>query len=189
MGLAALAVEKVFAIPRGLLRAGSAAGSPSRTEVAATMESSLWDPEPDAEGYLQRVTLSSQGVVTNDRFRASVRVPLPSLGLGIPTDASARTADIRLVMSRGGIPYAERRLVFARVQTEDETEAAYRLNLGKWPYPARETARHAGPVPAGAPVPDVRRGDVATAVVVVDPYDRTKDIEFLSGNFASGYWR
>ena len=186
MGLGALAVEKVFSIPLGLLRIGSAMGGPARTEITASMEPALWDPEPEAGGCLRRVTVRAHGVVTADRFRAIVKVPLPSPGLGIPTEASARTADIRLILSRGGLPYAERRLVFVRVQSEDQAEAEYRLDLRRAPGP--HPARTAD-APPGAGLPDLHRGDAVTAVLVVDPNDRAKDIEFLSGSVRPGYWR
>jgi hypothetical protein len=137
-------------------------------------------PEPNANGEVDRRIDSQKGAVKDNRFTAEVYIPLPNV-LGI--DASnARSKDIRLILSRANTDYAECRLVFDDISTDPttgQTEVEYKLDLRvkKKPLKAR------GSCDGG--LPTIENNDVVTAVLVVNPADRTQDIDLLQGIFGA----
>ena len=82
----------------------SVADSTTTTDLRADLVPCCNNPEPNADGEAERKTQSKSGTLKSDAFKADVEFPVPSAGLGI-TDPT--TADIRLVLSRGGKDYAE----------------------------------------------------------------------------------
>jgi hypothetical protein len=127
-------------------------------------------PEPQATGEAQRRITSKE-----NRFQAEVEIPMPN-GLGI-TVGNAKTADVRLILSRGGTDYTECRLVFDDIQqdTTGQLDAEYKLDL--------RNKKSRGSCTAG--LPDIQTGDVATATLVINPADRTQDIDLLQGTFGA----
>jgi len=137
------------------------------------------DPEPKAEGRAER-RVRPDGM--RDRFRVNVEIPIPSEGLGIETPDEARSADVRLSLSRGGTPYAECFLQLDDPQ-EVEDQAEYQVDLRRLGSFLRQrkgacdTDLGTDGIQSG--IPDVQERDVATATVVSDD----SDIPFLEGTF------
>lgn len=167
-----------------------------KTEVRATLASCCGDPEPDSSGKAKRKAEARNEVVEKDEFEGKIKVPVPSTGLGIANEATAASADIRLVLSHGGTPYAECLFEFDELETEEEdgeiqTEAEYKVNVrlqlkkGTPILQARKGTCDTDLGTAGIQtgVPNVREDDTTTAILVVNPDDRTKDIPFLEGTF------
>jgi hypothetical protein len=162
-----------------------------RTEVRADLAPCCGNPEANAQGHAERKTVSKSGSIKKDRFSAEVEIPIPSAGLGI-TDPT--TADVRLILSRGGVAYAECFLVLddeaMDQEGDDDTPGAtaeFQVKVMSTPRGEREIRGQcdidlatAG-VQAG--VPDVQAGDVATARVV-DPSTSTP-VDFLEGTFVA----
>ena len=165
---------------------GSGSSSTTQTRVAAELTPACPDAEPGAEGKARRDIKTRNAVVWSDQFMGHVEVSIPN-GLGITDPA---TADIRLKLSKGPAacpptPYAECRLVLDEVEVEEEddgvqTKAEYvvRVRMERGILRMKGTCDSAG-------VPDVMAGDVATATLVVDPTDRTMDMDFLQGTFSA----
>jgi len=172
-------------------------GKKSQSTLKASLTPCCEDPvlEPEAEGRAKRTTQFKKGNVQKDTFTAEVTVPVPSTGLGIADQAAAEAADIRLVLSRGGTDYAECLLEIDQGENDEdegESEATYQVDVQlqvKKSGPVLKEEQGTCDVDLGTDgvqpgVPDVQAGDVATAVVVVDPTDRTKDLPFVDGTFA-----
>lgn len=129
------------------------------------------NPEPQATGEADRRIDSK-----DNRFQAEVYIPIPN-GLGI-TIGNARSADVRLILSRGVTEYGECRLVFdeiAQDKTTGQVEAEYKLDL--------RNKKSRGSCSPG--LPDVQAGDVGTVTLVTNPADRTLDIDLLQGIFGA----
>jgi hypothetical protein len=151
-------------------------GGNQKVELEAEFEPVASSPEPDVEGDSERKTKTKDGVLKEDRFKAEVEIPIPN-ALGID-ESNAQSADIRLILSRGGTNYAECQLVFDEVEDDDGLEAEYKLDL-RIKKNGKQKAR--GSCDVG--LPDVQDGDLGTAVLVADPSNRSLDIALLEGTY------
>ncbi|HLE42569.1 MAG TPA: hypothetical protein VJB36_00980 [Methylomirabilota bacterium] len=139
----------------------------------ARLESCCGDPEPEAEGKADRRTQFKRGVAWKDKFSAKVEIPVPSPGLGILTPLDAQLADVRLVLSRAGVVYAECMLVLdddegAEGEAEYHVDLEFRTRTGRAGLRARHGSCDVDLVTPGVQngVPDVQDGDVATVNVM-----------------------
>ncbi|MGH7769261.1 MAG: hypothetical protein ACREQP_17595 [Candidatus Binatia bacterium] len=157
---------------------GGNGGGNQKVKLEAELEPCCNTPEPDVEGDSERKTKTKNGVSKEERFKAEVEIPIPN-ALGID-ESNAESADIRLILSRGGTNYAECQLVFDEIEDDDDgdIEAEYKLDL-RIKKNGKEKAR--GSCDVG--LPDVQDGDLATAVLVVNPLDRSQDIALLEGTY------
>lgn len=149
--------------------------SSADTRLEADLEPCCNTPEPKAEGDAERRTQTKNNAIKDDRFKVEVELPIPNtLGIDVGT---ARTADIRLILTRGTTDYAECRLVFDEIQQDKTTgqiEAEYKLDL---------RANKTGKGSCDGGLPAVQAGDVSTATLVANPADRTLDVDLLQGTF------
>lgn len=152
-------------------------------------------PEPDAEGEAEREQETRNGVVKKNEFKGKVKIPIDlNSRLGIIDQAAAERADIRLILSRAGADFAECRLAFAEIETEDEEDqAVYKVDvrIKKGAVQAKKGVCDLNLATAAIDlgVPDVQADDVVTATLVTptetnkNPVDRTLDVDFLQGTF------
>ena len=195
---AAAAVAVLFLVAPGLpvtaLGVAHAAGDDvTQTLNVADPTPCCGNPEPNATSQAQANSLVKTGVGRADTLLAEVTIPIPSSGLGI-TDTS--TADIRLVLSRGGQDYAECFLALGNDNDNDENNdnesnndgsATFRVSIVKVVFMSLTAFKQlAGQCDLNLPtggiqpgVPTVQGGDLATASSVVNSV-RTK---FLQGTF------
>lgn len=179
-----LLVLPFLLIPRHLAHADD------QVRFRTALEPCCGEPEPNAEGKAERRIQTKKGEVWKDRFKGQVEIPIPSPGLGISSPEEAVAADMRLILSRAGTPYAECVLALAEDE-EDEGEAEYRVDVEwrvKKGVPILRQKKGTCNIDlategAQAGVPDVRAGDLVTAVRVQNPADRTQDLPFLEGVF------
>ena len=182
-------------------------GSSTTSEVRADLVPCCGNPEPNAEGEAKRKTQTKSGTVKSDVFSADIEIPVPSVGLGI-TDPT--TADIRLVLSRGGGGYAECFLAlednsddnFKSTRStnndnndnngnDDGAEAEFQVKIqlkSKNGTPVLTQSKgqcDVNLVDTGvqAGVPDVKADDVATASVVDSTTPTPTRTPFLQGTF------
>ena len=168
-----------------------------KTAVEAELTPCCGGPEPGAEGEAARTTLKKNGVTQIDRFKGEVTVPVdPSSALGITDETAAAAADIRLIFSRGGNPYAECFLVLAEIETEEEegalvTEAEYKVDVRQRLTNGTTVLQEVrgtcdtdlGTLGIQAGIPDVQAGDVATARLVLP--SPPGPLDFLQGTFVA----
>lgn len=166
---------------------GGSSGSKVKIEVRAELEP-IGTSEPDAEGQARhkKETRTKNEVITikKDEFKATVNVPVPSLGLGITDEASAENADIRLILSHDGADFAECLLEFDEVEDEDgEDQAEYKVDvrIKKGAVQAKKGVCDVDLVTTDiqSGVPDARANDVATARLVAGG----TSTDFLQGTF------
>ncbi len=176
----------VFTVPSmSLAKGGSGTVT---TQVRAELVPCCADPEPEpnAHGRADRKIQSKSGAVKSDLFRAKVEIPVPSGGPGI-TDPT--TADIRLVLSRASVDYAECFLVLdddsiqAKGDDDDADGAEFQVKIQlrvKNATPVVKSVKGQCDVDLVTPdvqagLPDVKAGDVATVTSDGTP--------FLQGTF------
>jgi hypothetical protein len=148
-----------------------------KVKLEAELEPCCNTPEAGAEGESERRSKTKDGVSKEERFKAEVEIPLPN-ALGID-QSNAQSADIRLILSRAGTNYAECLLVFDEIEDDNgEIEVEYKLDLR---VKKDGTQKSKGSCDVG--LPDVADGDLATAVLVVNPLDRSQDIFLLEGAY------
>jgi len=153
-------------------------GGNEKVELEAELEPCCNTPEPEAEGDSERKSKTKDGVSKEERFKAEVELPIPN-ALGID-QSNAQSADIRLILSRAGTNYAECLLVFDEIEDDDgEVEVEYKLDLR-----VKKNGKQKSKGSCDVGLPDVEPGDLATAVLVVNPLDRSQDIVLLEGTYA-----
>lgn len=178
--IAVLFVLVGLGLPFSKVQAKSS-NSTVNTRFEANLDPCCGDPEPKAKGDAEHRTQTQKGAIKDERFRAKVDVPIPNT-LGID-ESNAQNADIRLILSRGGVDYAECTLVLAAIVQEFEdtgvvTEAEYRVDVRLKKGSVQSAKGSCNPA-----LPEVQSDDTATATLVVNPADRTQDIDFLQGQF------
>jgi hypothetical protein len=147
-----------------------------KIELEAELEPPNGSPEPGVEGDSERKIKTKNGASKENRFKAEVEIPIPNALLIDESNAAA--ADIRLLLSRAGVGYAECQLVFDEIENDDgELEAEYKLDLKI----KKGKLKSKGSCDVG--LPDVAAGDLATAVLVANPLDRTQDVILLQGAY------
>ena len=163
---------------------GAAAPTTSPCDPAGT------PPAPDAEGRMRRIKEIRKGVIKVDKFKGTVKIPIPASALGIVDEASAENADIRLILSRNGTDFAECLLEFDEIDEDDdddELQAQFKVHvrIHKGTTQAKKGVcdidLETSDIQSG--VPDSQSGDVATATFVIDPNTRGADVDFLQGTF------
>lgn len=150
-------------------------------------------PESDAKGKMRHQKEIRKGVLKKDEFKGNVKMRAhPASALGIVDEASAENADIRLILSRNGSDFAECFLQFDEFDDDDddddeEIQAVFKIHV-RMKKGAVKVTKGVCDVDLGAAgiqsgVPDAQDGDLATATRVIDPTNRTFDIDFLEGTF------
>ncbi len=90
-------------------------------ELRAKLRAGAGDPEPELRGDARRRTQNANKD-TKDEFKGRIDFPFPGNSLGITTEEAAASADIRLILSRDGIDYAECFLELDEDELGDEAE-------------------------------------------------------------------
>src|SRR5258706_327390 len=172
-GLVAWNVGAVYAV----------VGAVTQTLNVAALEPCCGNPVPGATGTAQSNVLVKTGSAEADIFSASVTLPQQSLGA---QNNPSPSADIRLVLSRGGVNYAECFLVPVFHDSNGDSEnQTFVVNIVKVVLNSGTIFKQLagrGDVDLGTDgtqpgVPALQTGDVATAVNVVN----SVPTQFLSG--------
>ncbi len=189
------------------LWAAPASAKTVNTEFKTDLDPCCAAPAEDnggSAGYKKQVV---NGATTKqERFRAQAQVELPSAALGIATVADAEAADIRVILSRAAVDYAECSLLMFETdqQTETVNGEVVAITVAEFLVDVRNLLSKGSPVlrslvgscdiDLSTPgvqngVPVVQAGDVATVTLVdpseaaLDPASRTMDKDFLQGTF------
>lgn len=129
----------------GFAKSGSKGKSGnSSVEYEAELEPTVVAPaiapvEPDAEGEAEYKKQIHKGTPKTERFRAKVKIPVPSAVLGITDETTAQNADIQLLLSSAATPttyYAACALDLTEIETEFEdgvtkSYAVYKVDVRK----------------------------------------------------------
>ena len=199
MIIAAVAILALWAAP--------ASAKAVNTEFTTDLDPCCAAPADNNGGSADYKKQVANGTTTKqERFRAQARIELPSATLGLATVADAQAADVRVILSRASVDYAECTLVMVDTEQETEledgevvvkTEAEFLVdirNLLKKGSPllrplAGDCDIDLGTSGVQSGVPVVQAGDVATVTLVepseaaVDTASRTLDKDFLQGTF------
>jgi hypothetical protein len=160
----------VVSVTTALALAGVACAAPgknnknnSRARQEAELAPGATSPESAADGEARHEAKTHKGALQLHRLRARAEIPIPSVGLGILTQEDAEAAVILMVLSRGGVPYAECTLELTEIEGD---EAVYKVDV-------RLIPRHGGPLlreqkgschldpGLAVGIPDVLDGDTA----------------------------
>jgi hypothetical protein len=134
-------------------------GSKVKVEVRAELEPFDTSPEPDAEGKARHKNETKKGVLRKDEFKATVKVPVPSLALGITDEASAENAAVHLLVS--GSTSADCLMEFDEFDDDDdELQAEFKLDV-RWKKSTVQDKKGT----CGESIPGAQDGDVATVTV------------------------
>lgn len=162
----------------------------SSIEYEADLEPAIVAPataaiEPDAEGEVKFKQQIHKGTPKTDRFEAKVKIPFPSIALGITDQTTAANADIQLLLSSSTTPtayYAVCALDLTEIETELEdgvtkTYAVFKVDVRKEVRNGKTRNRQIHGscdlepaltgIQAGTPFPN--ENDIATAVLVTPP--------------------
>jgi len=127
-------------VTTALALAGAAYAAPGKknswARQAAELAPGATSPESAADGKARHEAKTHKGALQLHRLRARAEIPIPSAGLGILTEEDAKAAVILMVLSRGGVPYAECTLELTEIEDD---EAVYKVDV-------RLIPRHGGPV-------------------------------------------
>lgn len=189
--------------------AGSKSDRDRGRKVKIEVEAKMWPsgaaPDPYAKGEAKHEQETYNGVMKKDGFEGEVKIPIgPSSALGIVDQAAAMNADIRLLLSRSGTPFAECHLDFYKIERKrGRVMAEYKVDV-RMAYGALQTrmgvcdvdltnSNAAGDAIIDSGVPNAQVNDVSTALLV-DPTeeydnlgDRALDDDFLQGTFFIHY--
>jgi hypothetical protein len=137
-------------------------GSKTKIDVRAELEST-GSPDSDVDGRARHrmETRTRDGVTTTkkDEFKATVKIPVPSPGLGITDEASAEGAVVRLLVS--GSTTADCLMEFDEFDDDDdELQAEFKLDVRLKKGSVRDKKGT-----CGGGIPNAQAGDVATATV------------------------
>jgi len=161
LGITAVSVTTALALA-GVVCAAPGKNN-SRTRQEAELAPGAASPESAADGEARHEAKTHKGALQLHRLRARAEIPIPSAGLGILTEEDAEAAVILMVLSRGGVPYAECTLELTEIEGD---EAVYKVDV-------RLIPRHGGPVlreqkgschldpGLAVGIPDVLDGDTA----------------------------
>jgi hypothetical protein len=134
LGFTAVIVATALALVSAAFAAPGKKNSRARQE--AELAPGATSPESAADGEARHEAKTHKGALQLHRLRARVELPIPSVGLGILTGEDAKGAVILMVLSRGGVPYAECTLELTEIEDD---EVAYKVDV-------RLIPRHGGPV-------------------------------------------
>ncbi|HEY6200024.1 MAG TPA: hypothetical protein VI231_15535 [Candidatus Binatia bacterium] len=198
---------RVLAVAGLALWAAPASAKTVNTEFKTDLDPCCAAPADDNGGSAEYKKQVANGTTTKqERFRAQARIELPSAALGLATVADAEAADVRVILTRASVDYAECSLVMVDTDQETEledgelvvkTEAEFLVDvrnilrkgslLPRNLVGACDTDLATPGIQDGVPV--VQAGDVATVTLVdpteaaVDTASRTLDKDFLQGTF------
>ena len=177
-------------------------GQASNIRFEAELEPCCGNPEPEAEGESDYRKQILRGQIKQERFEAKVKIPVPSVGLGIADGSGAENADIRIRLSDSTGVYTVCYLDFVELEQETEVEdgvsvteieAVYKVDvrrqlLRNGTYRLQEVHGMCDidTLTAGVQngVPAVESGDLGTATLVtVAPGPVETETDFLSGLF------
>jgi hypothetical protein len=177
------------------------------TELKTGLDPCCAAPAENNGGSAEYKKQVANGTTTKqERFRAQASIELPSAALGLATVADAQAADVRVILSRASVDYAECALVMVDTDQETEiedgevvvkTEAEFLVDVRNLLRKTTLLPRNlvgACDTDLGTPgvqdgVPVVQAGDIATVTLVdpteaaVDTASRTLDKDFLQGTF------
>lgn len=167
---------------------GSGPVSKVKVHVRAELEPFNGSPEPDADGDVRhhKEARTKDGVtkIKKDEFKGLVKIQIdPASLLGIVNEDAAENADVRVVLSRNGIPYAECLLEFVEADDDDDedededegVQAHYRIHVRIKKGAVKEKTGMCILADSSHAVPDALAGDVATATA--------NGVAFLQGAF------
>ena len=198
---------RVLAVAGLALWAAPASAKTVNTEFKTDLDPCCAAPADDNGGSAEYKKQVANGTTTKqERFRAQARIELPSAALGLATVADAEAADVRVILTRASVDYAECSLVMVDTDQETEledgelvvkTEAEFLVDvrnilrkgslLPRNLVGACDTDLATPGIQDGVPV--VQADDVATVTLVdptgaaVDTASRTLDKDFLQGTF------
>jgi hypothetical protein len=162
-------------------------------------------PEPNAEGEAERKKEGRNGIVKKDEFKGKVKIPVDALSpLGIMDEVTAEGANVRMILSRDDgtglfTDFAECLLEFDEIEMDGEddddddeegsgTYAEYKVDvqIKRGAVQAKKGTCDVNLLTPGTQpgIPDAKAGDMVTTTLV-DPADRTMDVDFLQGTFIS----
>jgi hypothetical protein len=156
--------------------------SASKTRFEADLDPCCANVEPEAKGDAEFRLKTQKGAIKEKRFRAKIEIPIPNT-LNID-ESNAASADIRLILTRAGVDYAECSFVFTEI--EQEFEDGVLENVAEYKIDIRQKKNGSVRSQKGTcnpELPDVLEDDIATVMLVVNPADRTQDIDLLQGTF------
>jgi len=181
-------------------------GSSSNIDLKANLDPCCAAASENNDGTAEYSKQTSKGATKQERFRTQATVELPSAALRIVDAATAQAADVRVILTRNNVDYAECALDFDVIAQELEMEHGQtvlvreaefavdiRNQLKKGNLVVRvgkgtcDVDLTTPGVQAGVPV--VQSGDTATVTLVdpgeaaLAPASRTLDKDFLQGTF------
>jgi hypothetical protein len=181
-----------------------------QSKVKVEVEAKMWPVgspaiEPNAKGEAKHEQETKNGALKKDKFEGEVKIPVgPTSGLGIVDEATARNADIRLLLSRAGASFAECRLDFYKIERKRgrvmaEYKVEVRMQSGavqaRWGECDVDVTNvdAVGDAVIDSGIPNAQANDVSTALLVdsteedLNPGDRTIDEDVLQGMFVVHY--
>jgi hypothetical protein len=197
----------IAAVASLALWASPASAKTVNTEFKTDLDPCCAAPADDNGGSAEYKKQVANGTTTKqERFRAQATIELPSAALGLATVADAQAADVRVILSRASVDYAECSLVMVDIDRETEiedgeavvkTEAEFLVDVRNLLKKSSLLPRNlvgACDMDLSTPgiqdgVPAVQAGDAATVTLVdpseaaVDTASRTLDKDFLQGAF------
>jgi hypothetical protein len=200
-----LVVGVALAVSAGAASAKNG-GSNNNIDLKANLNPCCAAASENNDGSAEYSKQTSNGATKQERFRTQAKVELPSAALGIVDAATAQAADVRVILTRNTVDYAECTLDFDVIAQELEIEDGQTVlaNEAEFAIDIRNQLKKGHlvvrvgkgtcdvdlttpGVQAGVPV--VQSGDIAT-VTLVDPSEaslapasRTLDKDFLQGTF------
>jgi hypothetical protein len=182
------------------------AGPTVNTRLKTDLDPCCAAPSEDNDGDADYRKQEKNSVTKDERFVARAKTELPSAALGIADAAAATAADIRIILTRSAVDYAECSLPLWEIEEsfEQENGSIVVKEEAEFRVSVRNTLKKGSPillelvgtcdVDLATPgvqggVPAVQAGDTAT-VVLVDPSEassppasRALDKDFLQGTF------
>jgi hypothetical protein len=162
-------------------------GKSSQFKTMARLTTCCGDPAPGVKGHVDYKAKTKKGRVEEIDLKTVVELT-PNIAAALPPDP-----DLRLILSDGGVEYAECFLVpegeddDEGEDDENENEVEFKLDLRqkKGRFEEKKGSCDTDLVTTGVQrgIPVIEVGDVATITFVRDPLDRSKDIDFLMGVF------
>jgi hypothetical protein len=204
--LIALIIGVALSAANGGVASAKNGGSSSNIDLKANLDPCCAAASENNDGNAEYRKQTSNGAPKQERFRTQAKVELPSAALGIVDAATAGAADVRVILTRNTVDYAECALDFDVIDQEVEMEDGQTVivNEAEFAVDIRNQLKKGHlVVRAGkgtcdvdlttpgvqAGVPAVQSGDTAT-VTLVDPSEaglapaaRTLDKDFLQGSF------
>ncbi len=155
-----------------------------KVNVRAELEPFNGSPEPDADGkvrhHKEARTKHEITKIKKDEFKGLVKIQVdPESLLGIVNEDTAEGADVRVILTRNGITYAECLLEFVEADDDDDddegVQAHYRVHVRIKKGVVKEKKGMCILADSSHAVPDALADDVAMATA--------NGVAFLQGTF------